>query len=263
MLVPPVVIAQGTVSVDGWLHFASPWARAELSSELYLRGLLEVELDDDKSVAAFLSENGMVSLPWRSEGSEARRREAALGDLIPFEVVEARSRPMPGVSHVREAAMYLRVARALVRHWLAYERGEDTRAAWDGELPGLLNGVPTYDDEAWFYFSDALNWGLKSFHVRVEVEIPWLEKHGADPVIGKPQAGLYSALCLQLSNHISRGDVAVTCASETCGRPFVRQEGGARFGQHRTKGVMYCSTNCAKAQAQREYRRRQPKGETR
>lgn len=46
------------------------------------------------------------------------------------------------------------------------------------------------------------------------------------------------------------------CASETCSNWFRWQEGGAKKGQYRTTGVLYCSTRCARAQGQRELRRR-------
>lgn len=46
------------------------------------------------------------------------------------------------------------------------------------------------------------------------------------------------------------------CANETCDRWFRFQEGGARLGQYRSTGVIYCSVKCARAQAMREYRRR-------
>jgi hypothetical protein len=67
---------------------------------------------------------------------------------------------------------------------------------------------------------------------------------------------LYSYCCLELFNHIVEGAEYRVCANETCDKLFVRQEGRAIHRQHRSKGVKYHSPECARAQAQREYRRR-------
>lgn len=69
-------------------------------------------------------------------------------------------------------------------------------------------------------------------------------------------ARLYQACAIELYNHIVEQATYHRCANESCGRLFVHQEGRAHHGQHRKKGVKYCSRACAHAQTQRNYRRR-------
>jgi hypothetical protein len=67
---------------------------------------------------------------------------------------------------------------------------------------------------------------------------------------------LYSAAMLQLVNDLAANETVRTCANETCHRRFVRQLGRSEYGGHRRSGTLYCSSNCARAQYQREKRRR-------
>jgi hypothetical protein len=92
--------------------------------------------------------------------------------------------------------------------------------------------------------------GLSSFSPRVTFDTHQPAKPGVDPP-------MYANLCLELFNHIVENAAYRVCANEPCQRMFVRQTGRAQHGQHRTTGVRFCSSTCARAQSQREYRRRQ------
>lgn len=88
---------------------------------------------------------------------------------------------------------------------------------------------------------------------------PWAPPHesGIEPDAAPPTARLYQACAIELYNHIVERATYQHCANQTCNRQFVHQEGRAHHGQHRKKGVKYCTPACARSQAQRDYRRRQ------
>ncbi|MHB8329140.1 MAG: hypothetical protein ACYDD6_05900, partial [Acidimicrobiales bacterium] len=109
-------------------------------------------------------------------------------------------------------------------------------------------------DSVWAQFALSLDVGLRPFRARVEYarELPG----GAEHIYGAPAAGLYSAACGQIFNLLVSEETARRCENATCGRVFVHQLGGAVYGQYRSKGVRFCTPSCAKAETQRQYRRR-------
>jgi hypothetical protein len=142
--------------------------------------------------------------------------------------------------HAAEVAWRVRAVQRATNHLLAYLDGEPVVPAWRNcEDEG----------EAWANFIQFTGAALRDFHVRVELE-----------TIGRPQppdeTSLYSAAMLQLVNDLAAKETVHRCANETCGRPFVRQLGRSAYGGHRRSGTRYCSSTCARAQYQREKRRR-------
>jgi hypothetical protein len=70
-------------------------------------------------------------------------------------------------------------------------------------------------------------------------------------------ASFYSAVSRQLYNHVIQRAQFRECANETCNQIFVRQvRGGVAKYSPNQEGVKFCSRSCARAQAQRQYRRR-------
>ncbi len=89
---------------------------------------------------------------------------------------------------------------------------------------------------------------------RIELTHPQLEAQNV--AYGRPLPRILAAMCIQALRFIAIGAPASRCANESCGRFFTRQRGRSTYGQSRGSGVLYCSAGCARAQAQRAYRRR-------
>jgi hypothetical protein len=71
---------------------------------------------------------------------------------------------------------------------------------------------------------------------------------------------LLDALVIQLFNDIAAETSYKTCANESCRGLFVHQIDRKAKRHSRSNGTRYCSPRCARAQAQRDYRRRSTGG---
>lgn len=194
----------------------------ELPEEFVIRELLEQPFDDPNVVVDFLNEFGTVKL------HEIVR-------TLEWDVTSELPKSIPADSW-RRYAYVLGLIQHEARRWVATQEGR----------PARLRLTTRLDREQ---FANVLNMGLRQYAVRLEVGR-----------LGQPFPDLYAALCLQLFNLVVEGLPTRRCVNETCGRSFVRQRDRAVHGQYRTEGVIYCSKQCAKAQNQRVYRRKQRKG---
>ena len=130
----------------------------------------------------------------------------------------------------------------LEKKWRA--RDELLIAAFDQLFPQLQSQLTAHTVVT--SLSTFLNPALTPFRVH-------LEPHDSRDL---PQPNVYQAACLQFTNDIAEHMPYRHCANETCGKLFSRQLWRTESAHHRVNGVRYCSEKCARAQAQREVRRR-------
>jgi hypothetical protein len=173
-----------------------------------------------------------------------------------FETVEAFRL---GAYSLRDAIKAWRVLRGEV---------EADSLEWEGAPEGPGQDWPRGRHDAAALLQVVLEAGLEAMYPRVDVfaEAPAGDEGGIDVSynIGfARQPPFFAICCLELFNHIAEGAAYLTCANETCHRLFVRQSGRAQHGQHRLRGVLYCSPSCAKATAQRRYLARKRANERR
>lgn len=115
------------------------------------------------------------------------------------------------------------------------------------------SGIPQCPRDLYRFLGDFLGAALQAFHVGPEIT----DENGTPLYFPDARkVSLYSALCLQLANHIAENADYRTC--KKCGVLFVRQQGRAEVGQYRTGGeLFFCTKKCARAYTQKEYRKRQ------
>ena len=145
---------------------------------------------------------------------------------------------------------HLQVLATLARHYLVHAAGGDVREAWGS---GSWN-EPRSIEEAWSWWADYMNAALAGFSMHVVVDSEGEVTRGS--TLDFSHATIYAVAARQLGQLASEGEQIRHCANVRCGRPFTRQRGRASYGQQHATGVLYCSRECARAQAERARRAR-------
>lgn len=227
---------------------------------------MEVPQGDLEAIAALMRRHGKFCPEDMSEIDLGSFAQEAIDEVTAFpqfhKVFPDDSLYWDGL-HREVVAFYLETAHEAIATWLAIQN--------PGGLEELVE--PTVTEEALAQFN-ADNADIPGnvpedleVYRRICLDVRISDLEGAvDGALSNFSIGLrdlsfrrptvYSVSFLQLYNHLVERAELRTCANETCGRSFTRQRGRAEYGQHRTSGIMYCSRNCARAQSQRQLRRR-------
>lgn len=231
IVVPAIGAASATIN-HGYLDvqcFDSRTTDArELPDEAAIRLLAPLDLASFEDLADFISVTGPPFADWRV-GTETRN------DPHMFELDDLQR----ATRHLLGEALY-------PDPWDGWQ--PDHRHRTEGGSVLAIGPELSEPDESERFFALVMNNYLRHSGPRL---IP----------AKSPPVAMASpfALCAQLYNLWFDQSPIRVCANETCRSPFSKQFGRAKSGQGRTKGVKYCDANCAKAQYQRERRRRDRK----
>lgn len=229
----------------------------QLPDQWVLRDLDAADLDSDAVVGALLEDYGTISQPFFDRlYVPPGRRELLATPPSEYELDREWWWERRSDGTLEDARWWLKTARAIVRMWriASFDR-EPVGNAWHLEGFVSIDALPT-EMLAWMRFTDALTAGLRPFQPRV---VYGEQSSGPQRrfLYGvQPHVGLYSAACHQFFNFIVTGATPRLCENATCGRVFVHQIGGSAGHWHRSKGLRFCTPKCARAETQRQYRRR-------
>jgi hypothetical protein len=244
-LSPVLVQRCSVVSEDGALQWRQRLEAAELPDEWVLRQLFDADLDSDEHVLALL-DDGVIWSPFLDPSAIPMSAQYRLA--YPFGQTERNWWRDRTDGTLEDARWWLKSVRALVAMWREVSLDGNPASPWAAE-----GFSPVDQTTAWVRFQTALAEGLRPYHARVE----YAARVGAGELaLGVPQVSLYEAACAAVFNLVLKQPTARRCENETCGRVFVHQLGGAKFRQHRSTGLRFCTPECARAEASRRYRRR-------
>ncbi|MFE3495305.1 helix-turn-helix domain-containing protein [Streptomyces sp. NPDC059175] len=234
---------------EEWITFFHAGQLATLPDEFYLRNLRDYDGDSDlPEIAALVEEYGQLC-----EDDYAEWAGDEFGKWEPRSIAAEKR-----IEYKKKYDVEILVPDSLLHLWEARPHLDFLRFIRDGWIIASATGSL---EEYGQYFADmphggsvesivrhwlnVLNAGLRVSHARV-----------SHPLVQEEGATIFGASCVQLYNHILEGARYKVCMNESCAQIFVRQQGRAAKDQRKSEGVKYCSSKCARAQAQRELRRR-------
>lgn len=219
-------------------------------ARLYLRELGELDLVDAHQVFGFYLRFGALGVHRPGQSlipADHPLVEEVDRAWLPHERQSGRRH----FEHLDEFRWHAALIRSLTTLYHEISTGRpDPATAWDGEWFPPPAGPGARGE----FFVTWINRLIAPLRPRVG-----LEANGDPPSPGAPT--LLAALAIQLFNDVAAGTRYKACANERCRRLFVNQTGPDGVRRTRTAGVVYCSARCARAQAQRSYRRRRQAGE--
>jgi hypothetical protein len=207
-----------------------------LDHELALRELRLLDTADSDAVLAFMNTHGAIDQTY----------PRSLPMKTPQRPPTSAHRP-----DVADAAAYLLTVQCLVDHWIAHTESQPVAPHWQAAGFDVAYDGVAIELKAWELFAENLALGLQAYAPRVEFELD----AAPELTFGAATPDLFGGLCLQLFNVIAGNIPPRRCGARNCPNYFVRQ-GEAEAEQHRTRGVLYCSTTCQNAERQRRFRER-------
>lgn len=288
MLVPEVRVFPARASGE-WIDLEGPGSRRELPQDAHLHEFSDLDIEDPEAIAEFATAYGLPAhpglrhLPRTIAGADRSALRASVEERIsqrgrdwhrPDGIITPETWEHRGFLHANEVRIYALALRFGLRFWQHYTTpdlvpapdprelvvGDPERDLIAALIPDPAGALASYDQER-----DRLPRGLDlyiSLHrSALSNATPYLvvETPDEEPISHPTHefdTSAYNAMWVQIHNDMVRGGPYQVCENETCDHLFLRQRGRADYGQHHSTGVLYCSDSCARAQAQRRYRRR-------